>query len=89
MAENDLCALAQAADEKDGHRLVRMSVRELAPKENKEQRARHDDTALQNMKYDKQFKRDVIDTFEKLDELHSRMRKGRLTFGVEPPLKEL
>lgn len=87
MAEDDLCALAQSPDEKDVHRLVCMTVRELAPKAKKEQRARHDDTALQNMKYDEQFKKDVIDTFDKLDKIHSCTRRGRLTYGGEHPFK--
>ena len=85
--EDHLCTLARADSEPDVRRLVRLPVRELAPKAKKEQRVCHEDAARKQMQYDTKFREDVMDKFDTLDALAGLTRKDRLTFGEKPCVK--
>jgi len=87
-AEEDLCTLASSDSEKDVRTLVRLPVRELAPKARKEQRAYNENTACESKQYTKDFRKQVIEKFDYFDALHSLACKDRLTFGEKPALKK-
>jgi hypothetical protein len=87
-ADDDLCKLAEAEGGEHVRRLVRLPVRELAPKTKKEQRERNELAALEKMQYSIDFRTDVIDKFDDLDAMKRDMQKGRI-MKVEPEFKQV
>lgn len=87
-AEDDLCELARGEREEDVRRLVRLPVRELAPKTKKEQRERNERAARENMQYSVDFRKNVMNKFSEFDARKREMVKGGI-MKMEPEFKEV
>ncbi len=85
--EEHLCTLASSDSEEDVRTLVRLPVRDLAPKARKEQRVYNENTACESQQYSEDFREQVIKKFPYFDALHSLACKDRLTFGEKPALE--